>query len=105
MPACESKLVSRSSRKATAPTLKILFQHCILKMWVASKAIAIVVTTLGLGGLCSILHPLCYSNMLKIVPTMPKIMPQICLLCSNYAHGHALFLEGANLYVQTVQKR
>ena len=38
--------------------------------------------------------------MLKIVPIMPKIMPQICLLCSNYAH--ALFLEGANLYVQII---
>ena len=35
--------------------------------------------------------------MLKIVPVMPKIMPQICLLCSNYAY--ALFLE-TNLYVQ-----
>ena len=41
---------------------------------------------IGLGGLCSIYYPLCYSNMLKIVPIMPKIMPQICLLCSNYAH-------------------
>ena len=40
----------------------------------------------GLGGLCSIFYPLCYSNMLKIVPIMPKIMPKICLLCSNYAH-------------------
>ena len=40
---------------------------------------------LGLGGLCSIFffYPLCYSNMLKIVPVMPKIMPQICLLCSK----------------------
>ena len=41
---------------------------------------------IGLGGLCSIFYPLCYSNMLKIVPIMPKIMPKICLLCSNYAH-------------------
>ena len=40
----------------------------------------------GLGGLCSISYPLCCSHMLKIVPIMPKIMPKICLLCSNYAH-------------------
>ena len=55
---------------------------------------------IGLGRLCSILYPLCYSNMLKIVPIRPKIMPQICLLCSKYAH--ALYLEGANLYVQII---
>ena len=38
---------------------------------------------LGLGGLCSIFHPLCYSNMLEIIPIMLETMPQICLLCSN----------------------
>ena len=40
---------------------------------------------LGLGRLCSIFHPLCYSNMLEIIPIMLETMPQICLLCSNYA--------------------
>ena len=60
----------------------------------------LLVPRVRLGGLCSILYPLCYSNMLKIVPIRPKIMPQICLLCSKYAH--ALFLEGANLYVQII---
>ena len=42
---------------------------------------------LRLGGLCSIFHPLCYSNMLEIIPIMLETMPQICLLCSNYAHN------------------
>ena len=41
----------------------------------------------GLGGLCSIFHPLCYSNMLEIIPIMLETMPQVCLLCSNYAHN------------------
>ena len=31
---------------------------------------------IGLGGLCSIFSPLCYSLMLEIVPIMPKIMPE-----------------------------
>ena len=43
--------------------------------------------SVGLGGLCSIFHPLCYSNMLEIIPIMLETMPQICLLCSNYAHN------------------
>ena len=42
---------------------------------------------IGLGGLCSIFHRLCYSNMLEIIPIMLETMPQICLLCSNYAHN------------------
>jgi len=36
--------------------------------------------------------------MLKILPIMLQIMPQICLLCSNCP----LFLKGANLYVQII---
>ena len=47
----------------------------------------ILSSSVGLGGLCSIFHPLCYSNMLEIIPIMLETMPQICLLCSNYAHN------------------
>ena len=55
--------------------------NCV--MWARAVHLAL---RIGLGGLCSIFYPLCYSNMLKIVPIMLIIMPKICLLCSNYAH-------------------
>ena len=82
------------------------FRHIILQnktglnMHVLHKQLPSNVTELfhsRVGRIMLIFLPICYSNMLKIVPIMPKIMPQICLYIMF--KPRPLFLEGANLYV------
>ena len=53
---------------------------------------------LGLGGLCSIFTPLCYSLMLKIVPIMPKNYARICPLCPNYPCTAQYYGRSANIW-------
>ena len=92
--ACETdrlkngKLLELKTRQKFLCIVCSHFASCNLPtLAVCAWGASVSVCRLGLGGLCSIFHPLCYSNMLEIIPIMLETMPQICLLCSNYAHN------------------
>ena len=70
---------------AKAP-LGLVSVHCLelrgLHFWEVRN---VLIHRVKLGRLCSIFYPLWYSNMLKIVPMMPKIMPYYAqTACAHY---------------------